>query len=177
MKVAATGRPKRFCGQTCRKASNRVLGVPRRLRSSDRWIRHYKKRPLTIEGRAASVTAPATWSSFIDARKSKAGHGLGFVLGEGIGCIDLDHVIDESGNLDSAATDLVASLPPTWVEVSPSGTGLHIWGLIPEAVGRVMVRGGISVERYSRGRYITVTGKMWRGSVLSLADLSETLDW
>lgn len=110
------------------------------------------------------------------ARASKVGHGLGFVLGEGVGCIDLDGVLVDGG-LVPAAVDLLASLPKTWVEISPSGKGLHVWGLLPEGPGRVMVRDGISVERYSRGRYITVTGRRWDNSPLVLGDLSSALFW
>ncbi|MSS84547.1 DNA primase [Actinomycetaceae bacterium WB03_NA08] len=174
--AAATGRPKRFCGQRCRKASNRALGVPRRLRSADRWIRHYKKRPLTVTGRAASVTAPSTWSSFTAAKASTAGHGLGFVLGDGVGCLDFDHCFT-NGVLDPKVATLVESLPATWMEISPSGDGLHVWGLIPEDHGRVLYRDGVKVERYSTGRYITITGKRYGNGPRELADLSETLSW
>jgi primase-polymerase (primpol)-like protein len=97
-------------------------------------------------------------------------------LGEGVGCLDFDHVIRD-GVLDPEVAALIASLPPTYVEVSPSGEGLHVWGMIPEAPGRVLTIGGVRVERYSRARYLTVTEVPWRSSVARLADLSDTLQW
>lgn len=163
--VPNTGRPKKFCSVRCRVANHRRakkakggLYVPDELAVADRWVRHKRKRPLTVEGRSASVTDPETWASLEDARESQVGDGLGFVTGEGIGCVDLDGVIDAKGVLHPSARWLLAQLPETWVEVSPSGRGLHVWGLLPEGRGRVLKFEGISVEVYSRGRYLTVTG-------------------
>lgn len=97
--------------------------------------------------------------------------GLGFVLGDGIGCIDLDHCIID-GRLTAWAIEILDSLPTTYTEVSPSGAGLHVWGLIPERPGRKVRRDGHSVETYSTGRYITVTGNRWGTCPNTLADLS-----
>lgn len=98
------------------------------------------------------------------------GDGVGFVLGDGIGCVDLDHVIDEAGRLDERAAALVASWPRTYTEVSPSGRGLHLFFRMGEAPGTVRSVGGVSVETYSVGRYMTVTGVPWRGSAWVLAE-------
>jgi len=62
-------------------------------------------------------------------------------------------------------------MPTTYVEVSPSGDGLHVWGFATVDKGR---RSG-GVEVYGSGRYITITGKRWRGSVASFADLTDWL--
>lgn len=99
---------------------------------------------------------------------SKVGDGLGFALGDGIGCIDLDHCVDDGVLADWAAA-ILDRLPATYTEVSPSGHGLHIWGRIPERPGR---RVG-NVEVYSAGRYITVTGNRWGDCPSTLADLSD----
>lgn len=182
--VPTTGRPKKFCSGKCRVASHRLakrekagLAVPDGLATQKRWVRHKSKRPLTVTGRAASVTSPRTWSSLKAARESDVGDGLGFVLGDGIGCIDLDDVFDGRGRLDPAAKWLLAELPETWVEVSPSGKGLHIWGFLPEGRGRVVKRRGVSVEVYSQGRYMTVTGVSYGDAPVRLADLSEFVDF
>ena len=173
-----TGRPKRYCSDRCRqvacrrrRATRNVSPVPDLLLSRNRWVRHIKKRPVTVQGLPASVTDPTTWSSFPDVSSSRVGDGFGFVLGDGIGCIDLDHVIDDAGVLDPRAGALLDRLPSTWVEVSPSGHGLHVWGLIAERPGTRRVVGGVSVETYSKGRYITVTGRRWNDAPLALAPL------
>jgi primase-polymerase (primpol)-like protein len=94
--------------------------------------------------------------------------GVGFVLnGDGIACIDLDHCIT-GGVLADWAADIVARAGKTFVEVSPSGTGLHIWGFAEVGRGRRMGQ----VEVYDRGRYMTVTGNRWGSSPKRLGDIS-----
>lgn len=167
--VGGRGRPRKFCSEACRKRHDRAHRLPVELASRDRWVRHVAKRPVTPAGRPASSTNAATWSSLSTARASKIGDGLGFVLGDGIGCIDLDHVIDAGGNLAPAAARFIAQLPATYTEISPSGHGLHLWFLMDEAPGTVRHVGGVSVETYSTGRYITVTGNRWPGTPTGLA--------
>lgn len=65
------------------------------------------KRPLIVRGGAASSTDAGTWASFDEAAASPAGISVGFVLGNGVGCIDLGHcivggVVGESGRLREA---------------------------------------------------------------------------
>lgn len=84
-------------------------------------------------------------------------------------CVDVDHCF-EAGRLSPAVAELVASLPATWTEVSPSGTGLHLWfraDVLPRS-GVHELR-GVRVEVYADQRYITVTGRRWPGSASRLA--------
>lgn len=125
--------------------------------------------PLRTDGRAASSTDPSTWSSWTAVRSLDR---KGYVLGEGIGCIDLDHCL-RGGVPTPAAAAFLATVPDTYIEVSPSGDGLHIWGYLPEGPGRRFVTGsGLCMEIYSVGRYITVTSQPFAGSVPHLADLT-----
>ena len=94
---------------------------------------------------------------------------MGFVLGDGIGCIDLDGCLDEKGRPSEFAQKVLAACPATFIEVSQSGRGLHIFGLLPEAPGRA--REGVEV--YSAGRFIAMTGRRWGSSPRLLADLSK----
>ena len=166
------GRVPTYCSTRCRVAANRAK-VPAELRERDRWVRHERKRPITAAGSAASSTDPGTWSSYAAMKRSTVGDGIGFVLGDGIGCFDLDHCL-VNGRPTAAAAAFLAQLPATYVEISPSGSGLHVWGLIPPGHGSRRRRpDGLHVERYSTGRYITVTGRPFAGSVSRLADLSE----
>lgn len=163
------GRVPRFCSTRCRVAANRPA-IPVELRNLDRWVRWSPtKVPLSLDGSAASSTDPGSWSSFAQVRAHRR---KGFVLGDGIGCFDLDHCLT-GPTLSRSAQVFLAAVPPTYVEVSPSGTGLHVWGRLPEAPGFRRKVGQLSIERYSRSRYITVTGHRWPGSVSRLADLSE----
>lgn len=140
--------------------------------AAGRWVRRSRSKvPLTIAGRAASSTDPATWSSFRAAKASAAGVGLGFVLnGDGIVCLDLDHCLP-GGVATRAVEILLASLPETFIEVSPSGEGLHVFGRGLVARGRRLRRDGVNIEVYGQGRYIAMTGQRFRGTPSRLADL------
>jgi primase-polymerase (primpol)-like protein len=132
--------------------------------------------PLTTGGRAASSTDPATWCSYQEAKTSRIGVGLGFVLnGDGIVCVDLDHCVDARGRVAGWAQRILDELPATYVEVSPSGGGLHVFGYGRVERGRRVRRGDIAVEVYGRGRYIAVTGERHGAAPARLADVSEVV--
>lgn len=164
----------RFCSAKCRVYANRAP-IPAELRRLDRWVRwdlverrgRVDKVPMTLTGRHASSTDPATWTDYTAAKASRVGVGLGFVLnGDGVSCIDLDDCLVD-GKPNAQAQALMDRFPTAWVELSPSGTGLHLWGTAPAGPGRRTSVDGLSVEFYSAGRYITVTGHTIRAGTLS----------
>ena len=138
------------------------------LRNKPRWVRYkltlanngkMTKVPKTITGRAGSSTNPGTWASYEEVIESPVGDGFGFVLNnDGIMCIDLDHCV-EDGKPNQLALDFIATLPRTYIEFSPSGDGLHIWGYgkVPDTMPNKENVNGLSIERYCTGRYMTVT--------------------
>lgn len=139
----------------------------------DRWVRWMwdgpKKRPLTVGGVPASVTTPGHWTSLAKARASRQGVGLGFVLaGDGIGCVDLDDCI-AGGVVAAWAQEILDANPSTFTELSVSGTGIHIWGMLAAGPG-CRIRDGRNIEFYSTGRYIAL-GSRFRGSPLRLEPL------
>lgn len=150
------------------------------MTKNDRWMRwelkkradRATKRPITVAGASASSTNAETWSSFAAANRSKVGAGIGYALGSGIGCIDLDHCIVD-GELQPWAADILSACPDTFIEVSQSGSGLHIFGLLAESHGRNIRRGETAIEVYSTGRFIAMTGKRFKDSPARLADISE----
>lgn len=163
------GRPATYCGTPCRmrayRARKRVerttVAIPVCMRNRERWIRHDdEKRPLTTHGWYASVRRPSTWTTYARARDSEVGVGMGYVLGDGIGCIDLDDVIDARGRLDDWAARYVDRFRDRaiLVERSRSGRGVHIFLRMEEARGRKIREPGRKIEIYSWGRYIAVTG-------------------
>lgn len=176
MDLARSRRTPKYCGPACRQAAYRqraaATALPSELRSRARWLLwSTRKVPLQVDGELASSTDPATWTTYARVRRQPR---IGFALGDGIGCIDLDHCLVD-GVPTAAARAFLDRMPATYVEISPSGTGLHVWGRIPEGRGTRRVVGGLSVETYSTGRYITVTGRRFAGSTSALADLSFTL--
>lgn len=148
------------------------------MTSRDRWVRRSaRKAPLTVRGRYASSTNEATWCSYRDAVRSRVGVGLGFVLnGDGIVCIDLDHCLDSQGRVAAWAQAVLDALPATYVEVSPSGDGLHVFGLASVTRGRHVRLDGGRVEVYGTGRYLTITGRRFAGAPARLADISAVVD-
>ena len=152
---------------------------PVELLELSRWIRRsVEKVPLQVSGRNASSTAPQTWSSYAAASSSSVGAGLGFVLnGDGIVCVDLDHCLVESSVVAGWARQIVGQIPGTFVEISPSGDGLHIWGRSSFAGGRRFTVDGGAVEIYADARYLTMTGRKYEGSTDVLADLDEFVEW
>lgn len=179
--VAGRGPVPRFCSTRCRVAAHRArqaeAALPAELTGRRRWVRRdERKAPRTMDGGFASVASPATWASHDEARASKAGVGLGYVLADddGVVCIDLDHCLD-NGGLASWARAILDRCPATYIEVSPSGDGLHIWGLGKVERGRRIRRGGESIEIYGQSRYVAVTGRRFEGSPAHLADLSEAV--
>ena len=83
------------------------------------------------------------------------GIGLVLVADDDLMVFDLDHCRDaETGVIEEWATGIIDTLN-SYTEVSPSGTGIHIFvrGSLP---GKRRRKG--RVEVYESGRYMTVTG-------------------
>lgn len=171
----------RFCSVRCRVAHHRAVhaapalaaprppGVfPRVLTDRDQWVRWREvgdrnrrtKKPLTLAGHLAAVNRPDTWTSYRKARASTLGDGLGFVMTrhDDISCIDLDDVLTPNGP-HPALAEFIAGVENVFlIEVSPSGTGIHVWHHGPVSPGTKRIENGMKVERYSWGRYVTITG-------------------
>src|SRR5215204_1005060 len=131
--------------------------------------------PLTSE--KASVTDPASWSSYAEAvaaYRERGYDGIGFVFtkGDPFCGVDLDSCRDsESGEIEQWAQDIVQELD-SYTEISPSGTGLHILlrATLPE--GRNRKR---RIEMYDHGRYFTVTGRHLEGTPRTIEIREEQL--
>lgn len=163
----------RFCSTRCRVAAHRAAkSLPAEMRSAARWVSWSPdKAPRQLSGRLASSTDSRTWTSW---RQIASVARKGFVLnGDGIVCIDLDHCIT-AGQLSDWAQSVVNACAGTYIEVSQSGTGLHIFGLADVPRGR-RIRDGRQIEVYGSGRYIAVTGLRFNGSPSRLADISHAI--
>lgn len=154
----ATGRPRKTCSGRCRTKLSRQRArqpIPETMVSLERWVRADGKRPITPSGAPASSTDPATWCGFMDVLGG-AGDGYGVMLGDGLGCYDLDDALADTGELKEWARAYVGTIeePIIYAETSVSARGLHIFIRADEAPGyRVRVGDG-TVERYTRGRFI-----------------------
>ena len=162
----------RYCSTAHRVAAHRLAkasSLPAELTDKSRWVRRTaSKVPITVTGGAASSMDPNTWSSYSAAHLSSAGVGLGFVLGDGIACIDLDHVI-VGGVTDPRALEVLREVEPFYTEISPSGDGIHAWlhRGSPDGRSKYKLDNGLPIEWYSHSRYITITGNIFRGDHLA----------
>ena len=161
---ARTGRPRTTCSDRCRQARSRQrrrgITAAHPAFTEKRWVRRDGKRPVTCSGAPASSTNPATWATYDEVLASTAGNGYGVMLGDGLGCIDLDDAFDADGHPHSWATDALDSHAgvTVYVERSMSGRGLHAFILAaPERGTKTNLAGGGRIETYSRARFIAVT--------------------
>lgn len=120
-------------------------------------------------GRASS-TNPKTWTTYEKAlstfERAPSGEyqGIGFVISEEYGYIfiDIDHCINESGELNNLAEDIVKSFDHSYIEVSQSGSGLHI--ITQGTIEKSFKNSALGVEMYNRARFIAMTGNALRPS-------------
>ena len=114
--------------------------------------------------RRASSTELMTWSTFEQALAAyEVGEppydGIGFVFcnADPFVGIDLDDCRDpESGEVAPWAQNIIDRVQEGYVEISPSGEGVHI---IVEGSVRDGGMGKGKVEMYGRGRFFTITGR------------------
>ncbi len=146
-----------------------IDALPREIRDSTRavlWAYENRngdkptKTPRRIDRPTAYATVndPDTWGSFTDGvaiHEQGHGDGVGIMLGDGLVGIDLDACRDpESGAIESWAQKIVDTLD-SYTEVSPSGTGVHVYAK-GSLAGERRRRGAF--ECYGSGRYFTVSG-------------------
>lgn len=147
---------------------------PAELKALPQWVVRRGKVPINPRtGDGAKAGQPNTWATFEEAVQACESYdGIGFEFNNnGIVGVDLDHVIDpQTGGVDPAALEAVKRLN-SYTEISPSGTGLHIY-----VCGKIPVDGrkGGAREMYQAKRYFTVTGKPF-GDVRPLADRSKEI--
>lgn len=145
--------------------------APEDLRAYDQWVCYdAAKRPINPHtGQLASVTDPATWGTFDQARAaatSGRGVGIGFVFTENDPFTGVDLDVPEGGEPTEVQRRIFEAFP-TYAEWSPSGRGIHIIcrGKVP---GGGVRNSASKVEVYSSGRYFTFTGN--RANDLQIAD-------
>lgn len=129
----------------------------------------------------ASSTDPETWGSFAQAEAAYfEGNrtGVGIVLnGDGLVGVDIDHCVID-GKPSHEAMALLDRLGATYIEISPSGTGLRALGYGEQLDAGVNGSlDGLKAEFYSNGRYLTLTGKTIKaGPITQLVGFKATAE-
>lgn len=161
---------------------NRYDKVPAELKEQPNWVvwgvdRQKPKMPYSPLALLNGYYFPAhagdrrTWDSFQNAvlcvskRKAK---GIGYEFdGRKIYGVDLDHVIDEQGQISAPAQKIIDTLS-SYTEISPSGTGVHIFVFAPNCTLSHHRKKEGFIEIYHQARYFTVTG-----NALEHADIAD----
>jgi putative DNA primase/helicase len=150
-----------------------IENIPEQLTERPQWVcwrleeRDGKKTKVPYTPgteRRASSTDLMTWRTFSEAlgayeRSEPPYDGIGFVFcsADPFAGVDIDNCRDpESGEVAQWAKKIIDSVTEGYVEVSPSGTGVHI-------IVSGVVRGGAvkskHIEMYGRDRFFTITGR------------------
>ena len=165
---------------------NKYNYIPEDMKALKRFIGWRKERrkdtvaklPFSlIDGQGIGWNKPDRWLDF-EAAKDK-NHPLGFVLTEEdhIICVDLDQAIVD-GRLTAMAESIVEAFTGTYMELSQSGQGIHIF-----CKGNLLdnlIKPSEGIEIYKHNRYIALTGDVGDGSYFpisnQLLDKQEVLD-
>ncbi len=186
-------------------ASLEVLrdNIPRELKLREQWVvwdfecrdGKYTKLPYGSEAPKrkyyAQANKPDSWLPFPPALSWYRGHGfsgIGFVFSadDPYFGIDLDKCRNpETGEIEPAALEIIR-LFNTYTEVSPSGTGVKLWGRgkLPIGDDETGRRVGIEwspghagqIECYDRNRYFAMTGHVLPEGPTTIRDCSDVLD-
>lgn len=161
--------------------------IPDELKEYPQWVGwklvyrkgDWTKPPIDLKnGKSASCTNPDTWTDCETAIKSYKKYlcdGIGFVLTkeDPFTAIDLDHCVDPlTGEIDPDAEAIVSKMDSN-SEISPSGTGLRIFGKGRKPGSRC--RDGEN-EIYDSNRYLTITGHRLSESPTEINERQPELD-
>ncbi len=136
------------------------------------------KPPVNDKGHRINAQDPENWKSYEDAVQTSS--NVGFVLTDDdpFLFIDLDHVLKD-GKLCDWASELVAALPTTYTEISPSGDGLHLYyklGNRPIIPGNKRAfDNGTALEVYFSKRYFTITGNVYADHPINEVDTGDLI--
>lgn len=169
------------------------LEAPAALAKVPQWVlyravpdeKRVKKVPYQANGQPASTTDPSTWTTHraaVDAYLNGGGFsGIGFVFTEddGLYGIDLDNALDSKGRLRPWARDIVERFRGTYIEVSPSDRGLHVFGLgkLSPSLRKKIAVGDGHIEAYDRERYFTFTGNRFEDTRNVVCTVNGGLTW
>lgn len=127
---------------------------------------------------AADPTDPSNWADSATVQQALSllgdGYGPAFQLTDNdpFFLLDIDHCIDANGTWSPIANTLAQSLPGACVEVSQSGTGLHIIGSLSSRPQHGTRDGANGLELYTADRFIALTGNVVSGDAGTNCDLA-----
>ena len=120
------------------------------------------KIPYTFYGIRASSTDPSTWDTYDTVRAVSDKVGIVFKPDQLLLGIDIDHCLVDGIIVHEQKETIEKFIGDanTYVEISPSGTGLHLFLITAEPLVLISHKKA-PYEIYSSGRYFTLTGKSY----------------
>ncbi len=154
------------------KGENLYRNVPEEMKDLPRWVKWRKvakkdrhgntkwtKIPHSIKDNSSfNWNNPSKWEIYNTAKRYIDGYdGLGYVLKEedNIVAIDLDNCI-EKNKLNSFSEEIVEMFSGTYMELSQSGKGIHIF--VKGSISKNLNLQNLGIEMYKDNRYIALTG-------------------
>jgi len=121
------------------------------------------KLPCDASGRVVSAHDAAHWMSAAGAtsraQQFGTGWGIGFVLTPEAKrfCLDIDGCLQPDGQWSPLALQLCGLFPGAAVEVSASGTGLHVWGSYSgDMPAHACKNTALGIELYTDKRFVAL---------------------
>lgn len=147
-------------------------GIPGELKERPFWAYWgAQKRPIRPSGRGISINKGSGWIAFPKALDGLSeGNewlwGIGTLLnGDGLVCVDMDQCVSNN-QINPKALELFEQMGFGYIEISPSGTGLHGFGYAKRLRAFKGQINGVNVEFYAQGRFMTVTGHAIKSEVV-----------
>ncbi|MGV3003825.1 phage NrS-1 polymerase family protein [Aerococcus urinaeequi] len=140
------------------------------------------KVPYNVKiGSRASSNDLSPFSSYGEAVKVMHDYtGIGFIVSHDICAIDLDECINEGGELNEIAQNVIAFFPNCYIEKSLSGSGLHIYFKTANFdydtdiyyINNRKLNIEVYIARVTK-RFPTITGDVFQDGILE--DMTDTL--
>nr|WP_294668527.1 phage/plasmid primase, P4 family [uncultured Ruminococcus sp.] len=159
---------------------NNFDNIPQEMKELPQWVARVDKFPINPNSLyGAKSTDKTNWGTFEQAKaaigkkaktkniQGKECNGIGFVLSAPFCGIDIDHCINpQTGKITAEALDIIQTME-SYTEISPSGTGVHIFykndgNTHKEWHKKKPIDEVQHLEMYQCDRYFTVTGKIYR---------------
>jgi hypothetical protein len=164
--------------------------VPAAIKDRPQWVLWQyeaggRKVPYQVNGKRARTNDHTTWCSFDVAHAAGGQLGFVFAKGDGLFGLDLDGCRNpETGEIADWAQSILSRVN-SYAEVSPSGTGVKIFGRgsVPGGTGKqkaldedAICSKAPAIELYDHGRYFAYTGRRLEQWPEELQDCQDAID-
>ncbi|MDD3531025.1 MAG: AAA family ATPase [Candidatus Pacebacteria bacterium] len=145
-----------------------------------RWVNwKYEERdgkitkvPYAVNGKRASSVDSSTWSTYAEVSRISSNVGIIFTEDQRLLGIDIDHVVEDGVVSDDIQRFIDAA--ETYTEISPSGTGLHLFLAVTEPLSLTKHKKA-PYELYTSKRFFTVTRNEFTDSPVRTVTPEEAL--